>query len=263
VVITHAVQFLTLGYDVQYVYFAPSTEDESESTIRAISADELTAMTEAAAELGLNRGQLLANVSVLLFVEGRADQVVLEALYGRRLLDMGVAVVPLSGAGNHAQLFESDVLLRYSTARVALMLDNVSEPQIRRLQIDDHALEEALRGKRVGTEVKVMAHVIKNARRYGRHVDLYAHSGADIFDLLDEASITKTFQGFPGHDKAREAYLAQRDAKEANRKKFYGDRFQVSFAVDDLAPIADLMASADITHPELDNIIDAVERLTL
>lgn len=259
VVITHAVPFLTLGEGVRYVYISPDADVSSGSTIRAISADELTAMSEIAAELGLNRGQLLANVHVLLFVEGRADQLIIEALYGPRLRELGVAVVPLSGAGNHAQLFESDLLLRYSTARIALMLDNVTEPEIRLLQTDDKALEAALRGKRVRTEIKAMAHVIKNARQHTRHVEPFAHSRGDIFDLLDEDILVQRFRDFPGHRAAEEAFLAQRDAKVANRKKFYADSFAVSWDLADLVSIADAMSSKGITPPELDTIIDSIE----
>jgi len=260
IVITHSVPFLNLGSGARYAYVGPDPRQPSGSTIRAVSSDELTAMSEIATEIGLNRGQLLAGVHALLFVEGRADQVIVEALYRERLRDMGVALVPLSGAGNHAQLFESDLLLRYHTAPIALMLDNVSEAQLRSLQDDEQMLELALRGKKVSTEIKTMAHVIKNARRHGREILLLAHTGRDIFDLLDADLLRQRYPDFPGHGPAQRAYDEQRASKEANRKTYYTTRFGVRWDLPELIVIADRMAATGATHPELDAIMDSVER---
>jgi len=77
IVITHAVAFLNLGEQTTHNYVSRNASGFAQ--VDSIDAMNLTAMSEQAAELGLNRGQLLANIGVVLFVEGRADQIVITA----------------------------------------------------------------------------------------------------------------------------------------------------------------------------------------
>ena len=120
----------------------------------------------------------------------------MEALFGPRLQAVGVAVTPLSGAGRHAQIFDSDLLLRFTTAQLALMLDNLRESEVEPLMSNDAALEAALHSRK--TELLAAASVVKNASRYERlPIPIFPHPARDIFDLLDPDVLTQEFPRFP------------------------------------------------------------------
>jgi hypothetical protein len=94
IIATHSIPFLNIGSseDTSWIYLRRSADGRT--MVEAVDAPTLNALSEAALDLGWDRGQLLALVGVLLFVEGRGDQAVLATLLGDELHRYGIAVVP-------------------------------------------------------------------------------------------------------------------------------------------------------------------------
>ena len=64
-----------------------------------LDVDKLSALDQLSAEMGFDRAELLTLTRRLLFVEGRADQTVLEALFGAELRRCGTRVIRMQGTG--------------------------------------------------------------------------------------------------------------------------------------------------------------------
>lgn len=96
VLTTHSVPFLDLGDAGAYNYL---WRQGGRIFSLQFDPDSRHAFSLLAEEMGFDRGELLTTVRQLLFVEGRADQIVLEALFGCELRRFGVAVVPFHGVG--------------------------------------------------------------------------------------------------------------------------------------------------------------------
>jgi hypothetical protein len=73
------------------------TRSAQEVAAHPIDPDAMHASDDVARELGFDRGELLTNVRMLLFVEGLSDEVVLKVLYGPDLRRAGALVVPIHG----------------------------------------------------------------------------------------------------------------------------------------------------------------------
>lgn len=149
--------------------------------------------------------------------------------------------------------------MRFTTAKLAVMLDNLRQDEVRLLHEDTEALEAALRAKK--TEIQALASVIKNARRHDRHVETFAHSAIDIFDLLDEAVIQSEFPRFPGHLEAQ----AQFDGRpnEKNRKVFYEAAFEVPRGLETYDTVANEMRRGGTFPKELVEVVDGLELYAL
>jgi hypothetical protein len=269
--ITHAVPFVNQGDALLCVTRAGATG----STIRPCVAEELSALGEIASVLGLDRGQLLADVSVFLFVEGQSDQLVLEGLFRNRLRQHGIIVVPLQGAMKIEQVIDSQILLRYSTAKTAVLLDNLDPEEIARLWSSAEDLKAAVRDRK--TEVSALARLLVGLKELGRpRPATLAIPAKDIFDLLDEDAIRKTFRElnggdngdgrssylpFPGHRQARAEHTTR---KNEHWKQYYAHRFGMPFPdVTWYARVADRMRVAGVIPPVLEHIVEDVERLAL
>src|SRR5262249_13767782 len=121
VLTTHSVPFLDLGEGASYNYLWRDGPLVFSARFARHELDELTLLCE---EMGFDRGELLSTVQQLLFVEGRADQIVLETLFGRVLRRLGVVVVPIHGVGRLHRVVEAELLFRFTSARIRVMVDN-------------------------------------------------------------------------------------------------------------------------------------------
>ena len=251
---THAPAFLNAGRDTKYVQVRRRHDGSSE--LDPFTPEDVTAYSEIAADVGLDRGELLGNVEVLLFVEGRHDQTVLETIFAMRFRRAGVVVVPIAGAGKHAQIVEHEVLIRFTRARLAIVLDKLDADVVRRLVGDEAFRHESLRSRQ--TELQAMASLLQNAAVNRRDVCPFALPVDDVFDALDEGIIEDQFPKYPGHDAARAAFAGQK--KVSNRKRFYEERFGVANGVATYRRLAALMRSFDRVPDVLDDLASAVER---
>lgn len=187
VVVTHSVAFINQADTLAYV----SRQPPEDANVRTCSSGELVALGQIAGELSLDRGELLAAVSVLLFVEGDSDKYVLEGLFGERLRRIGAVVFPVRGATQLTQIVDAQMLLRYTTAKVAVLLDNLSTREIDRLLTDQGYRKQAKRKK---TEEQAVAKPIDEALGQGRMPTVLGIPAEDIFFLLDPQAIRETFR---------------------------------------------------------------------
>lgn len=272
---THSVPFINRSDRISYI----RREGPGASSISA-SDEEITALNEIAADVGLNRGELLSGVSLFLFVEGPSDRLVLEGLFGERLQRMGVAVIPMHGVLQLRQIMDATVLVRYSTAKTAFLVDNMDEYGIRQMLDNPGQLEEASRSNK--TEERETARLLLAAKDAGRRLEPLGLPATDIFFLLDAQAIrdswrelrateeTETgdagngerFVEYPGHDQFwAECHRSAR--KQEHWKTFCRRRYGMPVDVDWYLPAAErLRASESIPRPLIE-LIDRVEDLAI
>jgi energy-coupling factor transporter ATP-binding protein EcfA2 len=276
---THAVAVINQADAIAYVA-RPATGDAS---VTACTNEELTALGKIAADLGLNRGELLARESVFLFVEGLSDKYVLEGLFADRLRRIGVAVFPVHGATQLPQVVDSQILMSYSTATVAVLLDNLEEREIEKLLTDPQHREGASHGD---TEEQAVAKLFREAARHRRMPEVLGIPVKDIFFLLDEDAIRETFReqrrtaqplppdnpppsypDYPDHASAQAEFAGSSLGPEwtgRRWKRFLDERYGIPF--DDVSwyrRVADRMRSAGALPEELVSAIDRLELLAL
>lgn len=262
---SHSPRFLSSGLDNTLVYLQPSHLEDPDGLGRAfpsvhqrfvtahIDAAALSALDVVSSEMGFDRGELLSTVRCLLFVEGEADQRVLRALFGRLLHSEGIAVIPIHGAVGAEQkgVVDAEVLLRWTGALPAIMLDHVAAADWQRLEADpEFRRKEASSGKHL--ESRVLARILERSVALDRPVVALPIAQADIFDVLDEEIVKQCFGAFPGHFAARQA--AARSPQ--GWKSFYRSEYRVDVTPDTVERIAVEMALASIVPTELSELID-------
>lgn len=204
VIATHSVAFIDMEGPASHVYLWRAG---GEAFAEPFDPEALEAAGLIAEEMGFDRGELMSSVRAMLFVEGRADQIVLETIYGADLRLAGCIVIPMQGVARIKGIIEADALFSFTTARIAVLLDTNVAQEAAAMQDDPTVLERALRDKR-RTEIKAAAQLIRSAAHAERHVKVLGHSGDDIFDLLTERAIQAQGPEFPGHQAARERHAA-------------------------------------------------------
>jgi hypothetical protein len=130
---THSVPFLTAGSERETCWVYVRRPSDGPTRVETLDAPTLGAFSELELDVGWDRGQLLSTIALLLFVDGRSDQAVLEALLGDELRRLGVAVIPMHGQSRAKGILDAEILLRYSTAMVAVWLDRVPQETIAEL----------------------------------------------------------------------------------------------------------------------------------
>lgn len=81
-------------------------------------------------ELGLDPSDLLQHVRTVLLVEGEHEVWVLDELFGNEFNDSGVLVSPLRGGKMLKSSVDAQLLFRYTSANVLVMLDNESTERV-------------------------------------------------------------------------------------------------------------------------------------
>lgn len=207
VVVTHAVPFHQQADAL--VYVRRNLGSGTDARAEPIAGHEITALSEIAADLGVNRGELLTGIFAFLFVEGPSDQYVLEALFRERLRRIGAAVIPIHGVKQLRQILDATVLLRYSTAPIAFLVDDMDEYRIRALTDDPQARAVAMQSAKI--EERELAKLLDEAIEDGRRLTVFGLPARDIFFLLEETAIRDTFrerapscEPYPGHDRLKE-----------------------------------------------------------
>lgn len=265
---THSAPFLSLTDGVSYSYVERMGDRASVFPFRPADLDSLSGI---AAEMGFDRGDLLTRVSVFLFVEGRADQWVLETLFKDRLFAAGIEVVPVHSVGKMKAVAEAETLLKFKNAKVAVLADDLDEADIAELKQlipDTEATQAAIddKGLKKRTEYYAIVQLIKAAQVNRREVEIYGLGVPDVFDLLDEDLIQARFKTFPGHSKARGDFEAEkRRGGPSNFKKFYKERYTggQELTAGLIREVADEMAERDSRPAELVELLDKVEKLAL
>jgi hypothetical protein len=258
---THAPAFLGLPADVQHVYV-----NRTDDTVRLehFEVEDLAALHEIARSVGFDRGELLTNSRVLLFVEGRADQLVFERLFPVELRSAGVVIVPVHGAAKLEGVSTAEVLLRFTTAPVALLYDNVA-PELVNAVRDDAGFRERVRHSttREFQELRWIAHLYSTTEAHRRPVTALSLRAKDIFDLLDEEAIRQLFPDFPGHTRANAEWEIACEHKHVDRKVFYEATYKIPNHLKTFEGVIDQMNRRRVRPDQLVDLLVEVERLTL
>jgi putative AbiEii toxin of type IV toxin-antitoxin system len=256
VLTTHSVPFVDLGDDASYNYLWRDGPRVFSTQFHRRDIDELKLMTE---EMGFDRGELLTSVQQLLFVEGRADQTVLETLFGRDLRRLGVVVVPIHSVGRLQRVAEAEVLFRLTSARIRVLVDNDIANTVPALRSDREQLESALRQKK-NTELQAVAQLLRTAIQAERDSELEVLSipVADMFFLLDDGIIGELYRDYPGHDEAETAWLEMRQqtGQQIGRKRFRADRYKVPDDLGMYSHVAMIMRERDVLPLPLVHVVN-------
>jgi putative AbiEii toxin of type IV toxin-antitoxin system len=253
--VTHSVHFIRLPRQAQ-VYVRRTG---SESTVQNVAPEQLDAINEITRELGLDRGELLASVSLLLFVEGESDRIVLESLFSTRLRTAGIAVISMGGVTRSGGVLDAEMLLRWSSAQICVMFDDLAQAELDELvAMSDGELRKASRkGK---TERQYMARLMAEARRLARPMHVQGIPVHDIFDLLDDPALHAVFPRWPGRARARAAQ--KREGEGVHPKDFREREYGIpKHEVFWYAQVADRMR--DKPPRALDRVVRAAEQLAL
>lgn len=257
-VVTHSPHYLRIPGRVAFAYLqqAPTTAAGPRSVIRLLTPELLEATDDVAAEMGFDRGELLNAVSTILFVEGQADKLFLEAYAGAQLHHAGIALIPIHGAvsAERKGVVDSEVVLSWTAAKLAVLLDNLLEDEWRRLVADPEYRHEQSR-KPAKTELKAMADILVRADQVGRPISPVGIPVDDIFDLLDEAVLKARFTVFPGHEEARTAHAAASNKQKINWKAFYDQAYGIKVEPGLFQEVGVEMAARGFRSSELDHLV--------
>lgn len=188
VVATHHPALLNLPTDVATNVLVRRKGDLTE--LVHVGNDVGRLLEEAGANLGVGRAELLLMTRLFLFVEGPHDRAVLEGMFGADLMAAGIRVVPLHGIDNAVALAESELVADLSIP-IAVFGDATNRSTV--------ASGGSTR------EERVLARLVREATRVGRHVEIFGHSKRDILEWLDGTVCTEAAPTFPGWDLAIEA----------------------------------------------------------
>jgi hypothetical protein len=229
--------------------------------VREVSLDEIADLDRVGAEMGFDRGELLATVALFLLVEGRHDEEVLTRVFRSDLADAHIVVVQIAGASAATAILDSQALWRYTSAKVAPSTDKFTPERFKQLMGDDDELK-ALRMHDAPEETKALATLMTNARRQGKTVHLLGHAGDDLIDVLDEKVVQELFPKYPGHQEAQRRWseAQQHDNWRAKQKKrFFEQHLGIPNDVVSYQHLGDALAERGQHPPALEKIVaDAV-----
>jgi hypothetical protein len=128
VIASHAPEFIALD-DTAVFHITRAVADGS------ARAEELTSVTQsdigdAAELLGITPADLLQMTRTFVLVEGSHDQIVIEALIGDVLGACDARIIPIRGTKALASLLDTEVLLPFTTARLLVVLDHITKPEL-------------------------------------------------------------------------------------------------------------------------------------
>jgi hypothetical protein len=252
---THSAPFLTLGSNAKYLYVWRNGQN---SEIHEFEPRELAAMDQISAEMGFDRGELLSSIRTLLFVEGRADQIVLERLYKRELHAAGIVVVPVHGVFRFNGVIEAEALWRFTAATIAVLVDNDISASVERIRYDAEKREEARR-QRNNVELQQIASFLETAMQAERDVEVLSISPFDMFGLLDEQILMERFPGFPGHSVAEQRWRQEQNDSAVTRRSLKSYlRMECGVELDNglFEKVSSEMLAAGIRPAELTEIVD-------
>ncbi len=260
VVATHASAFLGASESAQIVRVNRHSRNDA---LAPLDRSALNATHNLATEMGYDRGELLAGIAVVLYVEGAVDRVVLQELLGDELRLGRIAVSAFGGTYNLTEVL-ADPLLAYTTARIAVLVDNLPKREIAKLHDPSFRRERACRG---GDEGAWVARLLEGASKRGRHVEVFGLKERDIFFLLDDAALRVVSRRWPGHAEAWASWSRVRQGPERLPKSGWKQHFEQRFGVAVNAATA-RRAAADMRErgavpASLRDIVDSVERLGL
>jgi len=214
---------------------------------------DLQQLDELALEMGFDRGELLTLVNLWLVVEGLTDKETLDILFTAELRGAGIEIVPLHGTAKWQAVLESDALWRFTTAKVAVMFDNVSAEKVSEIQaMSTSDLDALRRSSHEANEIKDLASLSGAVRRQDKTIVPIANPLPDLLNHLDETAIRLAFPDYPGHAAAERAWLKY---NKGRRGDFLRQRYGVEKTPAAFGQIATDMVARDIKPSGLVDIL--------
>lgn len=175
VVATHNPKLMNVGGQLRTRLLL--TRDNT-GTVSSLDLDgpDGSSLHEVAEEVGVSGADLLQTTRLLLLVEGRHDEQVLDFFGSSLLDDAGVVVLPLHGTRNTANFAESEILARWGVP-VAVLFDNTRTSVVRDMQTQE------VTGMRFDEERKASAFVNRLLQR-GHPVGAVPFDVPDVFCAL-------------------------------------------------------------------------------
>jgi energy-coupling factor transporter ATP-binding protein EcfA2 len=148
--------------------------------------------------LGLRPSDMLRRQRAFILVEGEHEVAIFNALFGDDLRTMRAQVIPARGASKFTSVLESQLLFRYTDAKVILVIDNQNAYDIQAIwsrarqraqQGDVEAAADAVRAelpKRGSAENLFLQEFMTKALATGDHerIEVFGFNEPDIVDYL-------------------------------------------------------------------------------
>jgi energy-coupling factor transporter ATP-binding protein EcfA2 len=129
------------------------------------------------ADLGLTPADLLLLTRLVLVVEGAHDQIVIDALVGDQLAELGVLTMPMRGGRLLATVVDSHLLAYFADVPVVAALDNLVAPKIQRYWEDLVAAQD---GGNVAFDLTTKKHFSSSRRDEEGFLINYCRSAAEL-----------------------------------------------------------------------------------
>lgn len=268
VITTHAPAFLRGGEGYSHSYVV---RREGGASVETFAPEDLDATDVMAQELGLDRGQLLLYVRVVLYVEGPMDRAVITTLFERELRRSNIVVATMKGVANATEILH-DPLVRFTSARIAALFDNLSDRDLEDIRACGGSKARAP-AREAKAEVRNARNLVEAACDARRKIEIFGIPAQDVFDLLDDTCITQIAPDWPGHSKAQQAFEKVQDGRERSgkrasrsageRKKYYERYGRGLVSEPKCRQIAQAMVANEVLPKELVKVVGDLERLAL
>jgi hypothetical protein len=223
-----------------------------------IPPEALSAQGALAEELGFDRGELMALVNLVVFVEGPTDAALLEGLLGPEAQRRGVLFIPIHGVVRAEHKGTVDAAwIRLGSWPLVFVTDKLTTGDLAD-RAEGRAVKEASRSP--GTEAKAVERLLDLARREERRLHLVGHGSGDIFDLIDDEILQGLARNakrtWPGHQEARRA-------GGAKWKQKYRDMYGLDPLDETLyAAAGRAMRRTGRVPPDLQRLVDDILRVS-
>jgi hypothetical protein len=188
-----------------------------------MNPEDAQQLEEIASTMGFDRGELLTLVNLWLVVEGLTEKGALEILFAAELRAAGIEVVPLHGTSKWQAVLDSDALWRFTTAKVAVLFDNMPAHKVTEMQAMSTAELNALRkSSHEPNEIKDLSSTMGALARQGKTITPIPNPLPDLLNHLDDGAITRVFPDYPGHAAAEAAFEKQSKGRSEFLRKRYG-----------------------------------------
>jgi AAA domain, putative AbiEii toxin, Type IV TA system len=257
-VATHSAPFL--GLSAASARYVQVTRAGEQASLRAMNPEDAQQLEELASTMGFDRGELLTLVNLWLVVEGLTEKEAFETLFAAELRVAGIKVVPLHGTSKWQAVLDADALWRFTTAKVAVLFDNIPAQKVTEMQAMSTVELNALRkSSHEPNEIKDLSSLMGALARQGKTITPIPNPLPDLLNHLDDGAITRVFADYPGHAAAETAFEKQ----GKGRSEFLRKRYSVEKTPEAFGQIAADMVARGVKPRGLADIVEFCSDIAL
>jgi len=127
IVATHSPELLATA-DSQLLHIQRSDDHDGRSIAIPMPPPVRSDLAAIASDLSISATDLLQLVRTFVLVEGDHDRIVIESILESILERHRALVVPMRGTHRLSTLLDAEILLRYTTARIVVVVDHITDP---------------------------------------------------------------------------------------------------------------------------------------